>query len=150
MNIHQAKRGPKSERPVSKQKTRQKHRRVITPDVAQQKEESRGGLLRVFQLSLRQKKKKKKSLSWSVCYNTPANRSEPGDRQKQRNRLAGPKPFNLLEHARRESNETHQGARGGAGCTHAMHGRSRMITDPRTPTMPGRSTSSFHRPGRHR
>ena len=31
-----------------------------------------------------------------------------------------------------------------------MHGRSRMTTDPRIPTMPGQSTSGFHRPGRHR
>ena len=30
-----------------------------------------------------------------------------------------------------------------------MHGRSRMTIDPRTPTMPGRSMSGFHRPGRH-
>ena len=30
-----------------------------------------------------------------------------------------------------------------------MHGRSRVTIDPRTPTMPGRSTSGFHRPGRH-
>ena len=29
------------------------------------------------------------------------------------------------------------------------HGRSRMTVDPRTPTMPGQSTSGFHRPGRH-
>ena len=31
-----------------------------------------------------------------------------------------------------------------------MHGRSRMILDPRTPTRTGRSTLGFHRPGRHR
>ena len=30
----------------------------------------------------------------------------------------------------------------------SLHGRSRMIIDPRIPTMPGRSTSGFHRPGR--
>ena len=29
-----------------------------------------------------------------------------------------------------------------------MHGRSRMTIDPRNPTMPGRSMSGFHRPGR--
>ena len=29
-----------------------------------------------------------------------------------------------------------------------MHGRSRMTIDPRIPTMPGWSTSGFHRPGR--
>ena len=34
-------------------------------------------------------------------------------------------------------------------CTHVMHGRSRMTVDPRIPTIPGRSTSGFHRPGRH-
>ena len=39
---------------------------------------------------------------------------------------------------------------GGGGCTHVMHGRSRMIIDPRIPTLPGRSTSGFHQPGRHR
>ena len=33
---------------------------------------------------------------------------------------------------------------GGGG----KNGRSRMTTDPRIPTMPGRSTSGFHRPGR--
>ena len=32
---------------------------------------------------------------------------------------------------------------GREGCTHVMHGRSRMTIDPRTPTMPGRSTSGF-------
>ena len=31
----------------------------------------------------------------------------------------------------------------GAGCTHVMHGRSRMTIDPRIPTMPGRNTSGF-------
>ena len=36
------------------------------------------------------------------------------------------------------------------GVTRFMHGRSRMTVDPRTPTMPGRSASGFHRPGRHR
>ena len=30
-----------------------------------------------------------------------------------------------------------------------VHGRSRMTIDPRIPTMPGRSTSGFHLPGRH-
>ena len=30
-----------------------------------------------------------------------------------------------------------------------MHGRSRVTIDPRTPTMPGRSTPGFHQPGRH-
>ena len=33
---------------------------------------------------------------------------------------------------------------GGVGvCIDVMHGRSRMIIDSRTPTMPGRSTSGF-------
>ena len=42
-------------------------------------------------------------------------------------------------------------ARGGegGGCTYFVHGRSRMTIDPRIPTMPGRSTSGFHYPGRH-
>ena len=35
----------------------------------------------------------------------------------------------------------------GDGRTHVMHGRSRMIMNPRIPTMPGRSSSGFHRPG---
>ena len=30
-----------------------------------------------------------------------------------------------------------------------VHGRSRMTIDPRIPTMPGRSTSCVHQPGRH-
>ena len=30
-----------------------------------------------------------------------------------------------------------------------MHGRHRMTIDLRIPTMPGRSTSGFHPPGRH-
>ena len=34
--------------------------------------------------------------------------------------------------------------------THVMHSRTRMAIDPRIPTMPGLSTSSFHRSGRHR
>ena len=39
----------------------------------------------------------------------------------------------------------------GAGGVYSifMHVRSRMTIDPRIPTMPGRSTSSFHQPGRH-
>ena len=37
----------------------------------------------------------------------------------------------------------------GGGCTSVMHGRSRMTVDPRIRTMPGRSTSGFHRPDRH-
>ena len=32
---------------------------------------------------------------------------------------------------------------GKGGCTHAIHGRSRMTIDPCITTMPGRSTSSF-------
>ena len=35
----------------------------------------------------------------------------------------------------------------GGGVLIIMHGRSRMAIDPRLPTMPGRSTSGFHRPG---
>ena len=38
---------------------------------------------------------------------------------------------------------------GSGGVLDIMHGRSRMTIDPRIPTMPGRSTSGFHRPGRH-
>ena len=38
-----------------------------------------------------------------------------------------------------------RGLRG--GCTHVMHGQHRMTIDPHIPTTPGRSTSSFHRPG---
>ena len=38
---------------------------------------------------------------------------------------------------------------GGAGCTQFVHGLSRATIDPRIPTMPGRSTSGFHQPGRH-
>ena len=37
----------------------------------------------------------------------------------------------------------------GRGCTQFVHVRSSMTKDPRIPTMPGRSTSSFHQPGRH-
>ena len=35
------------------------------------------------------------------------------------------------------------------GGTQFVHGRSRMTIDPRISTMPGRSTSGFHQPGRH-
>ena len=38
---------------------------------------------------------------------------------------------------------------GGEGGTQFVHGRSRTTIDPRIPTMPGRSTSAFHQPGRH-
>ena len=42
-------------------------------------------------------------------------------------------------------------ARGGrGGVLIIMHGRSRMIVDLRIHTTSGRSTSGFHRPGRHR
>ena len=35
------------------------------------------------------------------------------------------------------------------GCTQFVHGRSRMTIDRCISKMPGRSTSGFHRPGRH-
>ena len=41
---------------------------------------------------------------------------------------------------------------GGVGGVYSfiiMHGCSRVTKDPRIPTMPGRSTSGFYRPGRH-
>ena len=41
---------------------------------------------------------------------------------------------------------------GGSGVregTQFVHGRSRMTMDPRIPSMPGRSMSVFHQPGRH-
>ena len=38
---------------------------------------------------------------------------------------------------------------GGGGGTQVVRGRSRMTLDPRVPTMPGRSTSDFHQPGRY-
>ena len=38
---------------------------------------------------------------------------------------------------------------GGRGVLIIMRGRSRMTIDPRIFTMPGRSASGFHRPGRH-
>ena len=41
------------------------------------------------------------------------------------------------------------GVNGWGGCTHFVHGRSRMTIDPRMPTLPGRSTLGFHQPGRH-
>ena len=41
------------------------------------------------------------------------------------------------------------GRRRGVPGTQFVHGRSRMTIDPRIPTMPGRSTSGFHQPGRH-
>ena len=45
--------------------------------------------------------------------------------------------------------ETPPTERGGGGRTQFAHGRSRMIIDPRIPTIPGRGTSGFHQPGRH-
>ena len=42
-----------------------------------------------------------------------------------------------------------QGWGGERRCSHIMHGRSHVIIDPCIPTMPGRSMSGFHRPGRH-
>ena len=47
-----------------------------------------------------------------------------------------------------ESQRTTSKAGGGRGA-HVMHGRSRVTVDPHIPTMPGRSTSDFHRAGRH-
>ena len=38
---------------------------------------------------------------------------------------------------------------GGGGYSLFMHGRSRMTIDPRTPTMPRRRMSGFHRPDRY-
>ena len=51
--------------------------------------------------------------------------------------------------------DAHNGGKGSGGagraggCTQFVHGRSRTTIDPRIPTMPGRSTSGFQRPGRH-
>ena len=42
-----------------------------------------------------------------------------------------------------------RGEGGGYGRTQSVHDRSCMTIDPRIPTMPGRSTSGFHQPGRH-
>ena len=39
---------------------------------------------------------------------------------------------------------------GGGRCTRLMHNRSVGTVDPRILTVPGRSTSGFHQPGRHR
>ena len=50
--------------------------------------------------------------------------------------------------ARRVFNDQ-AGMRGGGGCTQFVDGRSRMSINPRIPTIPGRSTSGFHQPGRH-
>ena len=41
-------------------------------------------------------------------------------------------------------------AGGSGGRTQFMHSRSLRTIDPLIPTMLGRSTSGFHRPGRHR
>ena len=38
---------------------------------------------------------------------------------------------------------------GGGAYTQFVHGRSRMTIFPRIPSLPGRSTSGFHEPGRH-
>ena len=42
-----------------------------------------------------------------------------------------------------------RGAGRGGGCTRVMHSRSLKTSDPSIPIMPGRSTSGFHRRGRH-
>ena len=42
------------------------------------------------------------------------------------------------------------GIREGWGCTHLRRSRRLKTIDPRISTMPGRSTSGFRRPGRHR
>ena len=46
------------------------------------------------------------------------------------------------------------GARGreawGGGCNQFVHDRRRMTIKPIIPAMPGRGTSGFHQPGRHR
>ena len=36
---------------------------------------------------------------------------------------------------------------GNGGCTHVVHGRSRVTIDPRIPATPGRNTSGFYRSG---
>ena len=42
----------------------------------------------------------------------------------------------------------HRGESGRGGILDVMHGRSRMTMDHRVPTMPGQSTSGFHRSGK--
>ena len=44
--------------------------------------------------------------------------------------------------------EVYWGEERGGGITTAMHDRSRPTIGPRIPTMPGQTTSGFHRPGR--
>ena len=41
------------------------------------------------------------------------------------------------------------GGGGGGGGAQFVHGRGRVTIDPRIPTMPERSTSNLHQPGRH-
>ena len=41
------------------------------------------------------------------------------------------------------------GGGGGRSVLQCVHGRGRMPVDPLIPTIPGRSTSDFHQPGRH-
>ncbi len=48
-----------------------------------------------------------------------------------------------------EVNEKGDGRAGEGGVLDIMHGRSRMTIDPCFHSMPGRSTSGFHLPGRH-
>ena len=57
-----------------------------------------------------------------------------------------PTPITLSPVLIKNGPEIHPVGPGGEGVLLIMHGRSRRTVDPRIPTMPGRSTSGFHRP----
>ena len=87
----------------------------------------------------RQSRLKRKYASNSfVCARPKVSLSDEGDREGKGGRWAG------VPKSRKRAS---RGWRG--GCTHVMHGRSRMTIDPSMRTMPGRSTSGFQRRGRH-
>ena len=55
----------------------------------------------------------------------------------------------VLHPAQMTQLDNHHMGRGGGGGAQFVHGRSRMTIDPRTPTMPRRSTSGFCQSGKH-
>ena len=66
---------------------------------------------------------------------------------RRSNRTKAPRKWIYSISCKKEQ-QTAQWIRGGREGSFGTHGRSRITRDPRMPTMSGRNTLGFHRPGR--
>ena len=88
----------------------------------------------------------------NIIYNSTASRSNRQNKKRYPGGLAqAVKGVLYSAVANRPQPNLYIGGGTGGGCTGVMHGRNRVTIDPRLPTLtiPGRSTSGFHRPSRY-